>query len=386
MRGVPAEVSVWAYPWDLADIGVDEALARMGDAGATMTSLAASYHAGRFLQPGNPRRRVYFPEDGTVYWRLDARRWEGELIRPLQARSVTEDGDMMAALLDRRDRGGARVSAWTVCLHNTRLGTLHPDHVTRTAHGDPNLYALCPSSPAARGYATGLVAEIAALGVDRIEVETPDFMGFAHGFHHEKDGLPSRPEDAFLLGLCFCAHCESAARRDGAPFEEARQDARALLDAAFAAELPPPARPLHAGAFADRPALHAFLRWRPRQVAGLLAELRAACPAPTRLLLIDWEGSWQSGVEPALCAPHLDGALFCAYTQGPAAIPALLAPWRALVPEVVAGFQLFHPTVRDAADLAARVRATEGLATGLNVYNLGLVPPARLGWLRAALR
>ena len=50
---------------------------RLADAGANMVSLAASYHAGRFLQPGNPRRRVYFPQDGTVYWRLDPARWAG---------------------------------------------------------------------------------------------------------------------------------------------------------------------------------------------------------------------------------------------------------------------------------------------------------------------
>jgi hypothetical protein len=52
----------------------------------------------------------------------------------------------------------------------------------------------------------------------------------------------------------------------------------------------------------------------------------------------------------------------------------------------VAGFQLFHPNVAGEADLVARVGATEGLAHHLNFYNLGLVPPARLAWMAAALR
>ena len=63
--------SVWAYPWDLHDIGLDRALGLLADQGVTMVSLATSYHAGRFLQPGNPKRRVYFPEDGTVYYQPD---------------------------------------------------------------------------------------------------------------------------------------------------------------------------------------------------------------------------------------------------------------------------------------------------------------------------
>jgi hypothetical protein len=117
--------------------------------------------------------------------------------------------------------------------------------------------------------------------------------------------------------------------------------------------------------------------------------MKAACRTPTRLLLIDWEGSAAGGVDPALCAAEVDGVVFCAYTQRPERIGPLLAEWRDhLGPDktVVAGFQLFHPNVADGADLAARVAATRGLADGLNLYNLGLVPPARLRWMAQALR
>ena len=389
----PPEVSLWAYPWDLHDIGLDRALGRLAEAGANAVSLASSYHAGRFLQPGNPRRRVYFPQDGTVYWRLDPARWQGREIAPLQADLVDAEGDHLALLADRRDKGGPGLSAWTVCLHNTRLGTLHPGHVTRTAHGDPHLYALCPSSPAVADYAAGLVADLSeTYAPDRIEVETPEFMGFSHGFHHEKDGLGLRPEDAFLLGVCFCPHCRKAAVAAGVPFDEARREAVALLDDALAAELPPPPRPgfpeRGVDAFADAPALHALLLWRPRQVAALLGRLKAACRPPTRLLLIDWEGSWWGGVAPALCAPHLDGVVLCAYEQAPGRVAEVLGPWRGTLGErtLIAGFQLFHPNVRDGADLAGRVAAARDVADGLNFYNLGLVPPARLPWVKAALQ
>lgn len=388
------EVSVWTYPWDLADLGVQTAVDRIGGAGGTMVSLATSYHAGRFLQPGNPRRRVYFPQDGTVYYRPDPARWAGAEIAPMQADIVATEGDMLAELIARRDAGGLKVSAWTVCLHNTRLGMLHPDHVMRTAHGDPQYYALCPSSPAARAYVVGMVAEIAQVyGPDRIELESPDFMGFSHGFHHEKDGLPVQPEEEFLLGLCFCAHCRAGAMAAGVPVAAAQQSVIGLLDAAFARELPQPQYPDFAvqriDAFAGLPALHAYLLWRSQPITSLLAEIRSVVPPATQLLLIDAEIFWTGGIHLPAVIPHLDGILHCAYFTPLDRIGPLMAQTRALLgPDktLIAGFQLLHPNLSDRADLAARVAQTRGHVDGLNFYNLGLVPPARLDWITSALR
>jgi hypothetical protein len=93
-------------------------------------------------------------------------------------------------------------------------------------------------------------------------------------------------------------------------------------------------------------------------------------------------------VDLALIAPHVDGVIWCAYTAPPAQIAAELAALRALIGPGAAlslGLQLFHPTVADAADFAARVAAAEGVADGINIYNLGLVPPARLAWVGSAL-
>ena len=111
-------------------------------------------------------------------------------------------------------------------------------------------------------------------------------------------------------------------------------------------------------------------------------------PATTRLLLIDAEGSWAGGIDLAALVPHLDGILHCAYFTATARIAALMARTRALLgphKSLIAGFQMFHPAVRDRDDLAERVAATRGLVDGLNFYNLGLVPPKRLDWIRTAL-
>ncbi|MGO8183063.1 hypothetical protein AB9F40_33880, partial [Rhizobium leguminosarum] len=78
----------------------------------------------------------------------------------MMAGNVTERGDMLETLVQGSEATGLKVSCWTVCLHNSRLGMLHPDHVTRNAFGNPNYYNLCTSSPAARAYAVTLVRDI----------------------------------------------------------------------------------------------------------------------------------------------------------------------------------------------------------------------------------
>ncbi|AVO39613.1 hypothetical protein C6Y53_02290 [Pukyongiella litopenaei] len=386
-------MSVWAYPWDLHDIGLEAALDRLAAQGVNTISLASSYHAGRFLQPGNPRRRIWYPQDGTVYYEIDPARWTDAEIAPLQAEIVSTEGDYLAQLIDRRARGGPAVSCWTVCLHNTRLGMAHPDHVVRTAHGDPQYYGLCPSSPAARAYVTGLVAEIShRYRPDRIELESPDFMGFDHGFHHEKDGLGLLDEDRFLLGVCFCDHCMNRARRAGVPADAARDTVRRLLDAAFARELPKAAFPGFPGtglrAFANQPDLAAYLGWRSEPVTSLIGEIRQAAHADTRVLLIDFEGSWWGGIDLPAIAPHCDGVVHCAYATAVDRIgPALKSARDTLGPDrtIVAGFQLFHPEVSGRDDLKQRVQAAFPCADGINFYNLGLVPPSRLDWIAQAL-
>lgn len=393
LGGAAVTQSIWTYPWDLHDIGRDVALARVAAAGLTSISLATSYHAGRFLQPGNPRRRVYFPEDGTVYYHLDPALWSDAEIAPKQAAIVTTEGDQLDFLVRAREKGGPAVSAWTVCLHNTRLGWRHPGHVMRNCFGDSLRYALCPSSPAARAYVVGMVREITTrYRPDRVELESPNFMGFDHGYHHEKDGLGLLPEDRFLLGLCFCHHCTARAREVCIDIDAARRVVADHLAGAFARALPEARFPdfpdRGRAAFDDHAALAAFLDWRSEPVTSLIAEIRDAAEPASQILLIDVDDAWMGGVEIAKAVRGCDGIVSCAYSLAPEDLAAHVARMRALIgPErrLVAGLQMFHPEIRDATDLARRVVAASGASDGINYYNLGLIPASRLEWIRAAI-
>ena len=103
--------AIWTYPWDVLDLGIDQVVADVRDrAGLNGINLATSYHAGRFFQPRSPRRKTYFPEDGTIYFQPDANLWADRAIVPKVADLVTERGDALRDLIRQRDQTGLSVA------------------------------------------------------------------------------------------------------------------------------------------------------------------------------------------------------------------------------------------------------------------------------------
>src|SRR5579871_4229788 len=235
-------LAMWTYPWDVLDVGLgalaDDLRRRAGLDGI---NIATAYHAGRFFQSRSPLRKAYFPEDGTIYFRPTASRWTDHAIRPKVADIVEERGDVLRLLIEARERTGLSVAAWTVCLHNTRLGLLHPNACTRNAFGDPNYYNLCPCHPDVRAYLVTLIADLTrAHAPDTVQLESAGFMGFAHEFHHEKDGVGLTAEDDFLMALCFCDACLTRAGRAGVDGRAAQRTVRGWIEEISARPVPAP--------------------------------------------------------------------------------------------------------------------------------------------------
>lgn len=387
--------SIWTYPWDIQDQGVETFVSEIKRrAGLNAVSLATSYHAGRFLQPRSPTQKAYFPEDGTVYFQTDEALWSDKEIRPLVASNLTERGDMLRALVDGRGETGLGVSCWTVCLHNSRLGMLHPEHVTRNAFGNANFYNLCPSSPAARDYVVTLVKDITTnYKPDMLELESPNFMGFAHEYHHEKDGVGLNAEDDFLLSLCFCKHCTARAVKAGVPVDGARQTVSRYIAELCERAVPEVQFPdfPEAGidAFLRYPELHAFLQWRTEPVTSLIGEIKASADAATRIVLIDLKNGWLGGVDLPAVAKLCDGAILCCYDASPEAVADVIETGRAALGSAKflgVGLRVFYPEVDGSAVLEARVKAAiDAGAEGVNFYNYGLIPAPRLDWVREAV-
>jgi hypothetical protein len=388
------QLSMWTYPWDVQDMGLETVERDLVErAGLDMISLATSYHAGRFLQPRSPRRKAYFPEDGTIYFKPTAARWADLAIQPKVADVITEGGDVLAELVQRREAGGLRVSCWTVCLHNTRLGMLYPQAVTRNAFGDPNYYNLCPSHPDARAYVRALAADIThTYKPDRIELESPSFMGFAHEYHHEKDGVGLTPEDDFLLSLCFCPSCLARAAHAGVDGEAARKLVAEWIVVTCERAVPAPRFPDFPkggyDTFRPWPELYDYLLWRFEPVTSLVAELREVADPATSVLIIDLKDGWLGGCDLAALGKVCDGAILCAYDMQAGDVADLMATGRAALGAgkfLGAGYRLFYPEMASPEILAAKVKpALVPDVDGINFYNYGLVPAARLDWVRAA--
>jgi hypothetical protein len=384
---------MWTYPWDVQDLGLETVSRDLHDrAGLNGINIATAYHAGRFFQPRSPKRKAYFPEDGTIYFEPDPKLWSGRRIVPKVADIVAE-GDVLRDLIAQRDRGGLSVACWTVCLHNMRLGLLHPEACTRNAYGDPNYYNLCPSHPDARAYVTTLVKDLSSrYRPDIVQLESPGFMGYAHEFHHEKDGVGLTAEDDFLMSLCFCDSCIAGAAQAGIDASAARKTVRKWIAEAAERAVPEPRWPDFTShgpdVFGDHPEVEAFVRWRFEPVTSLVSSIRDEADPRTRIDVLDINDGWRSGSDLTSLSRICEGVVFCAYDRAPEMLEADTKEVRAVLSESVklgVGMRLFHPEMRSADDIVSRsLAAIRAGATEIDYYNYGLVPAARLDWVRAA--
>lgn len=263
---------LYVYAWDFIDEGLDEVLGRIRSLGMDGIAMAVSYHAGKFILPHNPNHRIYFPEDGTVYFRPRAGYYPGP-IKPEPA-SILGTGDILAEVADGCKRFGLSLTAWTVCMHNTRLGTKHPEFTARNAYGDRYLYCLCPAQPAASEYALGMIRDLTEnYDLETVFLEALGYMGFAHRFHHEIYGVRLNACQEWLLSLCFCDARSAKAAESGIDAGRVAEIVRQNLAPAFASDVEQEGCDFTE--LVDRhPELAAHLRMRCDVVIGLLEKAR----------------------------------------------------------------------------------------------------------------
>ncbi len=384
---------LYAYAWDLADEGLETVLDRIRPTGINTITLAASYHAGKFLRPHGVGGKVYFPKDGTVYFRARPERY-GQ-IKPL-VNPLVADFDAFAELATKAPDLG-RV-AWVVCCHNTPLGELHPELTSRNAFGDPYPYSLCPAHPAVRDYVVNLCADLA----DRYELaglalETPGWLPYDHGFHHEFALLPLDRFAKTLLALCFADSTRHAARAADLDADRLQARTRALLERYLAAEIAVPdplATEWWLAELVGDPEFAAFLHWRCRVVADLVAAVKAALPATTSLAVIPTvqrppAASWLEGSDFALLAAAADALEVPAYQ--PTAEAAFLSAWHVREragDDATLNF-ILRPSFPDLANGAETVAAARRLKevgmAGIAFYNYGHLRLTSLERIKAAL-
>jgi len=385
--------AIYTYAWDLAEAGVPAAVDEFRGLGLDTVTMAGSYHAGKFLRPHGKHGKVYFPEDGTVYFKSDATRYGA--IKPVP-NSLLTGTDVLSELA----ASNMQVNVWLVLLHNTRLGMAHPDSVVRNALGDPYYYNLCPSAPDARAYAIGLATDVtASYPVSGISVEAPGFTPYSHGYHHEFALMKLNPWLENQLGLCFCDHCIAAA--EAAEIDARRLKAQVAGDIAayLGSDIDYPADMAEAFWRADVVAngeLRQYLDFRNDTVTSLVAEIRAAVRKDVSVAVIPsvarpTGGAWYEGSDLAALGRTAGIIEACFYEPSAMRVKADLFDIRRRLRGTDAKLRGIlrpsHPDLATKGDFLAAVEALrEGGVDELAFYNWGHLRRANLDWIGEALR
>ncbi|MBL8751113.1 MAG: hypothetical protein JNK78_18285 [Planctomycetes bacterium] len=378
------QLAIYAHPFDLDALRGNGGLARLRDLGFAEVAMATSYHDGRWLTPWHPSGRVRFLEDGTVHFRTSS---DHGVLQPKPSSEVPASGPSpLERLCAEAAPLGVAVRAWNVFTHNSRLGALHPDQCVQNAFGDRYTYALCPSQPAVRQYATAMAGDLAAHhGLGTIELEALGQMGWKHSSHHDKASFaPSGMLDA-ALSACFCDACAGAMGAAGHDPARLRVLVRTFVDRHLAegdamAPANVAAGPGDAAVDADAAAwLDAATAVRAGAIRGIADSLRAQ--ARVRLAVQVHPHPWFTGSQLAIAsaaafAPSVERVVTC-YGDGVDAISRTLAAMPMSFRTGASRVCIWPkaPQFRGDEDLVKlrdvlRASGTSALA----VYHLGLLP------------
>jgi len=385
--------AIYSYAWDLAETGTGKAVDEFQALGLDTVTIAGSYHAGKFLRPHGKAGKVYFPEDGTAYFKTDASRYGA--IKPLP-NSLLAEQDVLRELID---DGRMAVNVWLVLLHNTALGMKHPESVVRNAFGDPYFYNLCPSAPEARAYAKGLAKDVTeSYPIAGISMEAPGFTPYAHGYHHEFALMRSNPWLENQLGLCFCDHCVARAEAEGIDARRLKAQVASDIEAYLDGDIDFPPDMAEAFWKADIVAdgdLRRYLDFRCGVVTSLVSEIRAAVRSDANVAVIPsvarpTGGAWYEGSDLRALGDATGIIEACFYEPSPMRVKADLFDIRRRIGPEVKLRGILRPSFPDLESKGDFLVAIEALRAGgvdeLAVYNYGHLRRSNLQWIGDAFR
>ncbi len=384
--------SVYCYAWDIAELGVRSVADELQAIRINTITLAGSYHAGKFLRPHGTKGKVFFPEDGTAYFKTDPSRYG--MIRP-QENSLLASADIFEEFCKLESM---KVNAWMVLMHNSLLGQRHLDCCVANAFGDRYIYNLCPASSAAREYAVSLCADLSdRYEVDGITLETPGFLPFAHGYHHEFSLVRQNTWLDNLLGICFCDACLNGAAVAGIDAKSLRKRVAKAIEGYFASDIDfadDMASAFWTADLVTDPDLCAFFRWRCSVVESLIEDIRQAVRPDATVSVIPsvarpTGGAWYEGSDIARLSQIADFVEVCFYEPGPDRIAGDIHDVSRRCGGVDKLRGILRPGHPDLTDRGQVVSAVQTLvAAGIEdiaFYNYGHVRRSGLEWIGDAL-
>lgn len=382
---------VWTFPWAvLADDSADS-MAELASRGVDGISLASHYHSVRTFDPKTPGCPQFRSFPGGCYFEPDRTAFDDVPIDP-PVNELAGAGDPLGEVTAMAADVDLDVRAWTVLLHNSRLGAENPAYRVESAFGDEHPHSLCPSNPEVRDYFAAVVSSLSNYDVGAIDLESLGFPNAFHGhganFGHSKNFAVTTQAGEQLLSQCFCEACQQ--RADGR-FEISTARRRVQELANRAVESPDNGLPELSTLVREEPLLDRLFSFRASVVEDLLATIaEASGSVPLNYFVADGfgpepEDGWPSGVVLDRVADQLDRVTALAYTGNPQKARARVGGLQSLFDGPVDVGVTLDPEVIDSqATFEAVASAAREAAEGeLYVYNHALMTDEHLDWVAA---
>jgi hypothetical protein len=249
-----------------------------------------------------------------------------------------------------------------------------------------------------REYALALCKDVSDnYPVIGLSLETPGFLPYVHGFHHEFALVKQNRWLDALLGLCFCEHCLAGAKAVGVDAARLRTKAAKDINLYLDSDVDFPDDMAEAFWLVDTLAdgdLAAFFRWRCQVITSLVSDIRAAVRKDATVAIVPsvarpTAGCWYEGTD--LQALAEAGAVIeaCFYEPSAERVRADIFDVQRRIGDVGELRGILRPSFPDLQSRAEVVSAAEALrdagVSGIAFYNYGHLRRRNLAWIADAL-
>lgn len=391
--------SMWIYAWDLIDEGIPEVLDRLKENNINGINVPTLYHSGRFFLPHNPKRKVYFPEPGALYFPPDET-WYGKIrIKPPVSRFASRS--FWETLREETRKRDMTMTAWTLALHNSDVGFRYPDTNVRDAFDGYRPTALSPANKDMRVFLVELAKDLARnYEFDNILLESLEYMPLRHGYTHEVFGIPISPTVEFFMTLSFDPELSQEALARGIDIEAVKRFVKDVcakeLDDPYYNHTDMSWEEIYGAVDGE---LGKYLDLREDILVSLMKDIHKAVRAEnteTKISILDfgplfalrpYGTTWQNGVNLNKWAPYIDEVhptFYGSLEDSPDKVDLYLSVLNALDKKVamVPAIRCTLPQVPSREALQERIALVKPHSHGLTFYNYGFMPHRTLEWIK----
>ncbi|MBB14067.1 hypothetical protein CMK22_02290 [Candidatus Poribacteria bacterium] len=374
--------AIWIYPWDLADEGVESVISYLvKDIGINAIALATAYHSVEHLRPRSTSGKFYRSSQASLYFEPDLSFFSGTKLRPY-VNPFIKGNPILQRFVEACHKYEAKPESWTVFLHNSYLATKNPDCAQRNVYGDIIPYALCPANPDVRAYAIGLSRNLAAIGIQIIELESLNYMGFGHSHYHSKFGIDFGDAQS-LFSFCLCQNCRKKGEDSNIDVDRMASQIQDELDDIF-----------QTGKTSNNleqylekiEGLEKFIQVRQNVVSSLLQEIRDAVDTELNFILMGDRVT--SGLAPETISQISDKVEILAYTSSASQMVDMIhGKYQEISSQekLVVGYSVYGSSTPNAETLHNNVQAAIDIGVRhFSFYNYGIMPPQNLDWVKKA--